>query len=277
MPLRPILKSLPSTDLSFISSSEAAFNPLPFSSCSTILDSHVHFPPTPRLTSTEITYSSSIYDRAPIVVAPNTCALPERGVGKLSGSNGHSTAGGLGYFHPHAMFQVDGGRVESSTSVTVGNINDPGSVESFMKRRSGPIYEYEYDQQPNHDQDTQHAQHVISSLIFDCSSESCTPPPPGLYVPTTSILSSSGIPHHSTSVNASMPNVYHTLTAPPSPSFTVNNNNIAGDFQDKKTSSGCVDGKKRRKRKAELGEQTSVGTEWTTFRESELEGCLGGF
>jgi hypothetical protein len=29
--------------------------------------------------------------------------------------------------------------------------------------------------------------------------------------------------------------------------------------------------------KAELGEGTGVGTQWTTFRQSELEGCLGGF
>jgi hypothetical protein len=40
---------------------------------------HVHFPPTPALTSTHTTHSPFIYDRAPIVVSPNICALPERG------------------------------------------------------------------------------------------------------------------------------------------------------------------------------------------------------
>ncbi|KAF8064062.1 hypothetical protein FPV67DRAFT_200394 [Lyophyllum atratum] len=40
----------------------------------------VHFPPSPSLTShTFSVYSSSAYDRSPIVVSPNSCALPERG------------------------------------------------------------------------------------------------------------------------------------------------------------------------------------------------------
>jgi hypothetical protein len=65
---RPILKSLPITELS----------PLPFSTYP--LDSpHVHFPPTPTLTSTTFTHSAIVYDRAPTVVADNICALPERG------------------------------------------------------------------------------------------------------------------------------------------------------------------------------------------------------
>ncbi|KAF4611417.1 hypothetical protein D9613_003839 [Agrocybe pediades] len=39
----------------------------------------VHFPPSPALTRTFTVHSSSTYDRSPIVVSPNTCALPERG------------------------------------------------------------------------------------------------------------------------------------------------------------------------------------------------------
>jgi hypothetical protein len=39
----------------------------------------VHFPPSPSLTRTFTAYSPSAYDRSPIVVAPNSCALPERG------------------------------------------------------------------------------------------------------------------------------------------------------------------------------------------------------
>jgi hypothetical protein len=39
----------------------------------------VHFPPSPTLTRTFSVYSASCYDRSPIVVGPNTCALPERG------------------------------------------------------------------------------------------------------------------------------------------------------------------------------------------------------
>ncbi|KAG0702125.1 hypothetical protein DFH29DRAFT_923167 [Suillus ampliporus] len=39
----------------------------------------VHFPPSPTLTRTYSAHPPSTYDRSPIVVAPNTCALPERG------------------------------------------------------------------------------------------------------------------------------------------------------------------------------------------------------
>ncbi|KAF9221701.1 hypothetical protein BS17DRAFT_819214 [Gyrodon lividus] len=39
----------------------------------------VHFPPSPTLTRTYVAYSSLAYDRSPIAVAPNVCALPERG------------------------------------------------------------------------------------------------------------------------------------------------------------------------------------------------------
>ena len=39
----------------------------------------VHFPPSPILARTFSAYSPSTYDRSPIVVAPNICALPARG------------------------------------------------------------------------------------------------------------------------------------------------------------------------------------------------------
>jgi hypothetical protein len=39
----------------------------------------VHFPPSPTLTRTFSAHSPSAYDRSPIVVLPNTCALPARG------------------------------------------------------------------------------------------------------------------------------------------------------------------------------------------------------
>jgi hypothetical protein len=70
MSLRPILKGVGPQDYS-------ESNPFPFSSCHTL--HHVHFPPSPALSSTHEAHSSAIYDRAPIVVAPNNCALPRRG------------------------------------------------------------------------------------------------------------------------------------------------------------------------------------------------------
>lgn len=39
----------------------------------------VHFPPSPALTRTFLVHSASTYDRSPIIVSPNDCALPERG------------------------------------------------------------------------------------------------------------------------------------------------------------------------------------------------------
>ncbi|KAL4063033.1 hypothetical protein V8B97DRAFT_1597271 [Scleroderma yunnanense] len=39
----------------------------------------VHFPPSPTLTRVHVVHSSTSYDRSPIVVSPNACALPERG------------------------------------------------------------------------------------------------------------------------------------------------------------------------------------------------------
>ncbi|KAH9973200.1 hypothetical protein BGW80DRAFT_1106943, partial [Lactifluus volemus] len=50
-------------------------SPLPFAFCSS---SRVHFPPSPGLCQTHLTHSAAIYDRAPIVVLPNVCALPKR-------------------------------------------------------------------------------------------------------------------------------------------------------------------------------------------------------
>lgn len=54
--------------------------PFPFAACPSVLltTRHVHFPPTPTLTSTFTTHSPSAYDRTPVSVSPNTCALPGR-------------------------------------------------------------------------------------------------------------------------------------------------------------------------------------------------------
>ncbi|KAK7014209.1 hypothetical protein R3P38DRAFT_3322166 [Favolaschia claudopus] len=44
-----------------------------------LLDPQVHFPPSPSLTRTFKAHSAAQYDRTPIQVAPNACALPARG------------------------------------------------------------------------------------------------------------------------------------------------------------------------------------------------------
>jgi hypothetical protein len=71
--LRPCLKH--STDLDPPAPTNS---PLPFALCSSVLGPRVHFPPTPVLCQTHLTHSAATYDRAPIVVLPNACALPER-------------------------------------------------------------------------------------------------------------------------------------------------------------------------------------------------------
>ncbi|KAF9055658.1 hypothetical protein BJ165DRAFT_1398475 [Panaeolus papilionaceus] len=70
---RPILK-LSEPDPTYVAASA-----LPFTESRGFDTPHVHFPPTPIMTSTATTHSASIYDRAPIVVSQNVCELPERG------------------------------------------------------------------------------------------------------------------------------------------------------------------------------------------------------
>ena len=301
---RPILKGLPSS----LVSSETASNPLPFSSCPNIVDSpHVHFPPTPTLTSTEITHSSFMYDRAPIVVTPNICALPERGGRKFTGSS-NGNQGGLGYFHPHAKFQVNTVRVERdsvetvsptifSASVTVGNVNERGSVELYMKKRSGPLYDYdyEYDQYSSHDQHTQHAEHVVSSFLFDHSSGSSDlgvfyTPPTCIPTPSSSSSSSPSISHSSLSLPPR--NRYNTspTTSSSGPTAGSSNNNAPSrpdkQHQDRKGTSVDVGRKKRWKNREYVVEgecrtkrmsSTSATSDSYTSPGFELEGCLGGF
>jgi hypothetical protein len=199
-----------------------------------------------------------MYDRAPIVVTPNTCALPERGGRKFVMSN----QGGLSYFHPNAKLQANAVRdpVEMvsptifSASVTVGNFNEcGGSLDLFMKKqRSGTMYDYD-DQYSNHDQQ---AEHIVSSLLYDHSSDSgdfYTPPP---CIPPTP--SSSSIPHSSR-------NMYDNSNA--------TNDNNTDKLENKKKNSLDVG----RKKKGKIREYAGAEEKCRTTPEVELEGCLGGF
>lgn len=74
---RPILKRISS-------STKQTTHALPFATCASILSPRVHFPPTPSMVaSTHPVHSPQTYDRKPIVVSPNSCALPDRGERKL--------------------------------------------------------------------------------------------------------------------------------------------------------------------------------------------------
>ena len=74
---RPILKRAASP------SNDVSSNPLPFATCQGVSSPHVHFPPTPRMSSMHTVYSPQTYDRAPIAISPNACQLPDRGSRKL--------------------------------------------------------------------------------------------------------------------------------------------------------------------------------------------------
>jgi hypothetical protein len=93
MPPKPCLKS----------QLRSESDPLPFASCPRLLLSpHVHFPPTPTLTSTHIADSPWTYDRAPIAISPNSCALPERGARMYTpaSESWNRTRATGSYFHP---------------------------------------------------------------------------------------------------------------------------------------------------------------------------------
>ncbi|KAI6022908.1 hypothetical protein BKA83DRAFT_4270582 [Pisolithus microcarpus] len=62
----------------------------------------VHFPPSPALTRVYAAHPSSAYDRSPIVVSPNTCALPERGCPARSAPSNRRPSNG-NHFHPRAV------------------------------------------------------------------------------------------------------------------------------------------------------------------------------
>ncbi|TFK57588.1 hypothetical protein OE88DRAFT_1651398 [Heliocybe sulcata] len=77
---RPILKRSAVTypiDTSAATLASGTKHPSPRSALPTTLS--VHFPPSSGLTKTFDTHSAAVYDRSPIVVSRNQCALPERG------------------------------------------------------------------------------------------------------------------------------------------------------------------------------------------------------
>ncbi|KAG2140166.1 hypothetical protein DEU56DRAFT_886103 [Suillus clintonianus] len=93
---RPILKQCPQRQDAFLFSVHSTSPP----------PRRVHFPPTPTLTSTYAAHSSATYDRSPVSVAPNQCALPgrhEREFVYSDDSQPYQTAEIKGgYFHPRA-------------------------------------------------------------------------------------------------------------------------------------------------------------------------------
>lgn len=100
----------------------------------------VHFPPSPHLTRTYSAHPPSAYDRSPIVVAPNTCALPERGCpGRTytldgeppvkSPPSSNRLQHGI-HIHPRAVF---------NNQSSVSRLNSIDESSQRAPRRSSPV------------------------------------------------------------------------------------------------------------------------------------------
>ncbi|KAK7441804.1 hypothetical protein VKT23_016466 [Stygiomarasmius scandens] len=149
----------------------------------------VHFPPPTSLTKSYDAYSSSTYDRSPIVVSPNSCALPERGC-------------------PGRTYNVDEGSHASSSkrsSLPRGGHVHPRAIHSQLP----PHYSYS----------GQSASREPPPLVPDLSSESeesdgfiSPPPEPSYYSPVRSSRS----PHPSENKYPS-PSLYTSIPTYPSP------------------------------------------------------------
>lgn len=206
---RPILKSQPHLSpfpFTDDNSTSAEFptptcsnNPLPFAySRIPPFDSpHVHFPPTPILTRIEMTHSPFSYDRKPILVSPNACALPDRGERDVINIDGSQDTSNVspecygGYFPAHLNECYPGSEMPSSkpSSSVRGPVTSEEGEERFASRPSRPYYARH--QTPYHalsqtvrpvnDYSFSDSQHLPPPLVFDPSSESesdsCISPP----------------------------------------------------------------------------------------------------
>ncbi|KAJ8085220.1 hypothetical protein PM082_004014 [Marasmius tenuissimus] len=112
---------------------------------------HVHFPPTPTIvSSTHAALPSTIYDRAPIQVSPNSCALPERGGRVVRGSApAVCMKGGIkhdeckgSYFHPFAFEACEPEDLPSPTSVPqlIPDMSSASESEESMDGHSSPHF-----------------------------------------------------------------------------------------------------------------------------------------
>ncbi|KDQ63700.1 hypothetical protein JAAARDRAFT_29720 [Jaapia argillacea MUCL 33604] len=223
-PPRPILKRSPATTHVDSSSPPTPYRPR---------DIAVHFPPSPRLTRTFTAHSPSSYDRSPIVVAPNACALPARGCpGRTYTLNESPTqkrkkaekSGGNGkHLHPRAV---------ASGSYT-NNYDD--DLEAYAQHQADEAGDSDPDRTPTCTSTTLPLTlpPAPPPLIPDLSSESeesdgFTSPPPesSLFHPSTSHSAAPiSIPHKQPTYlsldsflnGANTPTALSFLPHPPSP------------------------------------------------------------
>lgn len=117
----------------------------------------VHFPPSPSLCRTFAAYPSTMYDRTPIVVDKNTCALPERGCpGRtyvLEEQQSMQQSSRSASYHPRALNSATQYRPVDSSRASLHNlpqlVPDLSSSESdesdgLSSSPSIPQYLYSY-------------------------------------------------------------------------------------------------------------------------------------
>ncbi|KAL1749307.1 hypothetical protein HDZ31DRAFT_27924 [Schizophyllum fasciatum] len=131
---RPILKAFASEEIPAAMQHQPPLSgALPFATYPHGMQTpHVHFPPTPNLSSHHTTHSPAQYDRAPIVVGPNACELPERG-GRLCSppSKKRRTAPAKGsYFHPRAYEAIEPESPSSPPPLIMDTSSSSSSSES---------------------------------------------------------------------------------------------------------------------------------------------------
>lgn len=139
MPLRPALKA--HLDLTGLQDNGSA--PFPFASSSRVLDSpRVHFPPTPTLTSIALTHSPHAYDRAPIQVTPNSCAMPERGARTYDdGVESTSPIAVEGYFQRRCSYPIHSmqGWTDDGAKYSISLISPDSSNTPISSLKTFPI------------------------------------------------------------------------------------------------------------------------------------------
>ncbi|KAG6919093.1 hypothetical protein DXG01_009346 [Tephrocybe rancida] len=150
---RPILKTRPSP-LSECFPSPAGALPFRFP-----ISPHVHFPPTPTLTDTQVTHSPFVYDRAPIVVSPNICKLPKRGGRDYSAYTppmGTSSRGGYFDFRSPSVCDDDEHDTDEHPPPLVHDHSSSSESDESDACIASPVQPYTegVDMPPMHDQDT---------------------------------------------------------------------------------------------------------------------------
>ena len=110
---------------------------LPFSSTSgggSTFSPHVHFPPTPGMSSTYPAYSPTTYDRKPILISPNVVQLPRRGERRLPilSPDSEEPAERRGRRRSRSRERERGARARSDEGPIKGSYFHPRAYEACM-------------------------------------------------------------------------------------------------------------------------------------------------